>query len=823
MPKIEIMRKHLALVSALLLPALSFSTVTGQDVTEDMVGQTSESWALWQETMRVVQLEDADAAGARVDQILALGLSDLRLALMADRTGSGRLEQSAERDAAGDNIKTIVEHIKSGRRQRQLAEDGWHFSAIGRFEYADANFKALAESDPDPVALLELARQNPNRHLILVKLVANEVMGPAAQQMIGLLDEGEARLRRDPYEISLNVQKLAGTPRTVHRATNALKNSGEYAIPHLIQSLRDARQSDLHAAIIRVLPKIGRSGLNPMCQALGISDGVVKQVLIDALGQIGYRQAIPYLAKLAHDGEAEEDVRAVARSAIRTLGSSLDRDVSLLFYELAEHYYDGEESMQADANMDEANVWYLKEDRLIYQPVPTVIFNDVMAMRSVEEALTANAGNTEATALWLAANFRREAKLGLDVESDQADVLAAKDGTRPEGYPRSIYFARAAGPMYNHLVLARAVRDREAGPALGSIAALSATAGEPSLVGAENIKQPLVQALAFPNRQVRIKTALAIGLALPTRPFAQSHNVMPVLSEALMQSGRKTAMVVDPEDETRNKMVGLLRAAGVDCAVGSTVFEAASDGDRSNISSFDLIVIASDIGLPGHAAAIDDLRKNFNTAATPILILTKAPQMNQAIETARVVEGAEVVFAEVLSMGDPAEIERRVMGTFERASLALGMMPLSEALSASLALRSARVLRQIAANGRTVFDFNRAAPALITALENRSGELRIESAHTLALAALPEAQTAICEAALNGERAVDERVRAFGSLAESARRNGNLLGDDLVQRVIGLTMDEKDLVLQAAASKALGALDLPSNKASEIIRAQSRG
>ena len=36
-------------------------------------------------------------------------------------------------------------------------------------------------------------------------------------------------------------------------------------------------------------------------------------------------------------------------------------------------------------------------------------------------------------------------------------------------------------------------------------------------------------------------------------------------------------------------------------------------------------------------------------------------------------------------------------------------------------------------------------------------------------------------------------------------------------------MTEKDLILQAAASKALGALDLPSNKASEIIRTQSRG
>jgi hypothetical protein len=67
------------------------------------------------------------------------------------------------------------------------------------------------------------------------------------------------------------------------------------------------------------------------------------------------------------------------------------------------------------------------------------------------------------------------------------------------------------------------------------------------------------------------------------------------------------------------------------------------------------------------------------------------------------------------------------------------------------------------------------------------------------------------------------RVAAFGSLAESARRNGTRLEPALVQRIIEFAMNEKDLLLQAAASKALGALDLPSNKASEIIRTQSRG
>ena len=72
-----------------------------------------------------------------------------------------------------------------------------------------------------------------------------------------------------------------------------------------------------------------------------------------------------------------EDVRAAARSAIRVLGESLDRDVSSVFFELAEQYYDGEESLQADANRDDANVWYLQDDQLVYQPVPTPIFASI--------------------------------------------------------------------------------------------------------------------------------------------------------------------------------------------------------------------------------------------------------------------------------------------------------------------------------------------------------------------------------------------------------------------------------------------------------------
>jgi tetratricopeptide (TPR) repeat protein len=795
-----------------------------QSLPDDVVGQDAEAWAAWQTAMRSLEREELAAAGEAIESIRAMNLPDLRLALMADRSGTVRLEAWAEGEDAPEGVKVVFEKIKTGRRQRTLAEDGWHYAAIGRFDWADAQFKALDESNPDPVALLELARRNPNRHTILIKLITNVEVGPSVQRFLEILNEGEEILRTDPDEITANIAKLGGSPRMVFNATKRLKASGEYAIPHLIQFLQEPDHRALQPAIIQVLPQIGLPAWQPLCIAVGMKDEITKQILIDALGEIGYRHALPYLAKLADDTEASGDVRAAVARAKAKLGHGSNHDRSTLFYELAENYYDSIDSLKADPTKDEANVWYLRDGELRYVPVPRAIFNDVMAMRCCEEALAANPDHTAATALWLAANFRREAKLNLDVESGQPDPLAAKDGTRPEEYPRAIYFARAAGPMYNHLVLARAFKDRDPGVALGAISALGATAGEPSLVGAEDLKQPLVQTLTFPNRQVRIKAALALARALPRTAFAGAERVVPVLSEALLESGRRAALVVDPDDNIRNKFQAALRGATYDCAAGSNLYEARDEGDQANLASYDVVLLASDIQQPDLAGAIGELRRQFQTAATPILIIAKGGQLAVAEKATRGVTGVVVVLSEVINLGDPARVQQELSSKIARAYQALGMSPLDVDLSLELALDAADALRGVAESNLRVYDFSKAVPALIKALAGRGEVLRIKCAHTLALAADAKGQAAIAEGALNPDRSRTERVAVFGSLAESSRRNGNLLGSgELVDRLIDFTLTEEDLILRAAASKALGALDLPSNKASEIIRAQHRG
>ncbi len=144
-------------------------------------------------------------------------------------------------------------------------------------------------------------------------------------------------------------------------------------------------------------------------------------------------------------------------------------------------------------------------------PVPTEIFNEIMCMRCCEEALLADHGHKEALALWLAANYRREAQLPEDTF----------DPTRMENFPIPAYFAQAAGAEYCLLALARAVDDVDPAVALGMIDALQRTAGPASLVTDSLGRLPLAEALSFPDRMVRIRAALDAGQRSPAAGISQ--------------------------------------------------------------------------------------------------------------------------------------------------------------------------------------------------------------------------------------------------------------------------------------------------------------
>lgn len=696
-----------------------------------------------------------------------------------------------------------------------------HYARVGRFTAADAYAQALINhTDLDPVELLALADRDRESVKTLHILIKNSTIGDNASKVLDLLRQGEHEKRRSADRIRGNIEKLGGDPQQEYMAIKYLRQSGEYAIPQMVQTLLDPSKKQLWPRVINALPKIGKAGVNPLVITLSMSHNNVRLNLIEALGRIGYPQAIPYLRKLEESDQSPPQTKEAALAAIdrieRITGRSYPGSAADGFASLSAQYFHEQESVRADPRLDEANVWYwnANEEMLTRKIVPTKIFGVVMSMRSSEETLRLDPDHSEAIALWLASNIRREARLGFNVESGDPKEEGELDNTRPDVFPRALYFSQAAGPRYAHNILDLAVRFNDSALALGAIKALHITAGTSSLIGTEGYKQPLVKALHFSDSVVRLRAALALGSAMPKTPFTGSDFVVPVLASALSQTGREQILVIDPDEDNLNRIVGELRTGDRE-VVGDTSYYSAMERARNELQTLSGVFIATDIRSPDLREAMQQFRESFVQAKTPVVVLTK-PREDIA---ARSVAEADAFVEIADAMGEVLTMESALSRVRDRS----GQARLDPATALSLALESARTLRALALDGGTVLDPAGAEASLIGTLTVPEEELQTAAASVLALINTPTAQRAIAHVSLDDQNAQSLRVATFGSLAESAKNNGNLLEAHQVTRLVEIARHDDNLTIRTAASESLGALNLATDDASQIIRSYYGG
>jgi HEAT repeat protein len=730
--------------------------------------------------------------------------------------------------------KTPTEETEPGTKLETLFADFLHFVKMGRFDMANSFAAALLEHpNLDPLTMVELSEKYHDSVETLIEATRLADVGPNALRVLEVIRQGEFMVKTDPERIVAQIERLYGSPQAVLNATARLRESGEYAVPFLIQAIRDPANKSHLPRLVQALSQIGLPAVRPLTAALPVRDDAVKIILVQVLGEIGYPQALPYLQQIIESEQTSSEVREVAEQAFlaieRTAQITAPRDASQLFYQLATDYYYEVGSLRVDPRTERmANVWHYRDGLLVNVPVPAEILDEVMCMRCAEQALRLAPDFAAAEALWLAANFRREAQLGVaEVDAEAPDPVLQLDKTRPADFPRAIYFARAAGPKYNQMVLARSLHDRDPGVMLGAIAALQATAGPSSLVGSADLQQPLVECLTFPDPFVRIRAALVLAAALPSEPFFGSDNVVPALAEALALTGQRTAVVVDPDQTSRNATTIVLREAGF-VVVEEPSLAPALQRAKKELATLDLICLGTDVKDPDLAGAMARLESDYLYAATPVILLVKPmqsalaedfaeayPRVGRALTTMIQVRGkeeAEQPTEELAGYRDHLLLEWR------RVAKRIGRREITADVALQLALESAQVLREIADTRSPVYQFSRAEPALIEALKHPAEELRLRVAGVLALTPSPEAQQALAAVALDDQQSKTLRMKAFASLAESARTHGNELTDEQVSAVIKIAAAAEDLEMRTAASQALGALNLATNEASEIIR-----
>src|SRR5439155_6552819 len=194
-------------------------------------------------------------------------------------------------------------------------------------------------------------------------------------------------------------------------------------------------------------------------------------------------------------------------------------------------------------------VWFWDErSGLGMRPVSSPIFNEVMAMQAAEAALAIGGGQADAASLWLAANNKREAELPAENGVD------AVNANRPPAH----FYNVAMGVQRLNNVLARALKDQNSAVALKAIRSLQGVTGNSNMLqGQGNI--PLVDAMRFPDRTVRYEAAMGIASSLPQQPFNGQEMVVPLLAEAVAQSGRPNVLLVVASEADRSRLAGELK------------------------------------------------------------------------------------------------------------------------------------------------------------------------------------------------------------------------------------------------------------------------
>jgi len=690
-----------------------------------------------------------------------------------------------------------VQAAPAGAKLETLWGDLLHFIKVGRAVAAQSYGRAILESNADPAEVYLLSVKTPDSMAILAKGARLEGMSEIVEKLSQMISKGYESQRSDPAQIANAIDMLAGTLRAYKEGKQRLVTSGEYALPQMLQKLRDPRTPvSLKYKIATVLPEMGRDAVRPLTVALQTKNPELLDFLVGALEKIQYPHAAARLKQLLARDDLADQTRQAARRALLVCSggdaSVFDKTVAEVFYETALRYYYKAESILPDQRYDTANVWYWDDSvGLTYKPVPRPIFCDVYAMRMSKLALQSDPRFYPSVSLWLAAYLRKQSEL----------PAGTVDPTQPQDMPSARFFALASPAAYLQDVLARALKDHDTAVALGAIEALAKTAGAKSLVQpVEGGVTPLVRAMSYPDRQVRYLAALSLANALPTSRFEGYQLVMSVFQEALRQSGAQTVLLVCDDETLSNRLKPVIRNAGyrvIDAKDALAAVEAA----RAELG-VDLAVLTSS---PDPRSVLQQLRSEPLFSALPVLIVSSTSKARSVAES------------DSRAMAVEPDLDEEALAAALSDAIQLGVGGKMTGQQASQWIeRVTESIRLLGLTNNPVFDVKLVSPALIEILKNRH-ERMLSAVRALAVIPTPQAQSAIAEFANSADLEESVRIEAYKALSESGRRFGNMLSDEQSAGVLDVVKNAGSAQLKEAAAQALGVLSLLSEQIKSLI------
>ena len=683
----------------------------------------------------------------------------------------------------------------------QHLEDFVHYSLTANVELAEANAQWLLQNIASDEALAKLmndSSESPERVGRAMQW-AQEVpeLQDVVSELSARIESGRLALSRDQDRVAESISMLDGSRREQLLAHGRLLAAGEYSVPLLVQEMTDGENEERRWACTQMLHEIGRESVYPLTVALPNIAPEHQRKVCQILGSIGYNHAGPALLELSQDADSPAFVREAAARAYRQLGGNPELDdPGTLHTILGRQYFENAEHLVADPWGSVNNVWHWDEFAgLMTVQVPTELYGPIMSMRSSALALEYDRSNSTAMSQFVAANLRRENLMPDGWEDPIFGDLAYS----PQ------FYAMVHGSRTGQDVLALALESNDTPLVRDALAALSRTTGESSLFTAYLDRQPLLDAMQYPDRRVQYETALILAKALPDDPFAGSYRVVPILAGAVRTGGEEYAVVVAETTEDQRSIAGRLEAEGFNVVGVATSIEELAD-PISRAPGLDLAVVQT-TSMQAEKADLDGLRLNPRTSATPVMLIVEAgdvPTYKNEYRSDPVVGVSRAGISDQAFKAAVEDIMQRGAGG-----------RLTKVDSEIYAMESLAALREIAMSRPGAYAIQDAESALVDSLQTRTGGTRLLVAEILSLIESERAQQAILDAAL-AEDVGGDRIPLLKHAAASIRRSGNLAHRRHVEELQYLIDNSSGDVADAAA-RVHGAMNLSPEDSMTIV------
>jgi CheY-like chemotaxis protein len=524
------------------------------------------------------------------------------LAEAAARSAAAAAVLDAPREASADALSAVFTLLDL----REYAAAGEVLKPV-----IDANLSAEDQS--------ALGRRfGSARFLLLAREAGEHNIAGGREFAQSVLDATATEATKPEVLAELMADLASNDPAVRQAARNDLAATGVPAIVAVLEKLAASIDKAERAQLLSALVEASPVADPLVIAALAEGQGQFRRDMAELAGHLHLLEAVPWLATIASDSDADTEVVATAQAALLKMGLPVpDQHDALATVKRELERIDA--GIPTDSLPNELGLWWS------YSPT-------AKKLTSVELI------NCERRSL---IHARIAANLLVLPHASTADrqlaIISAVEAAHILGEPPAPEIAQlAAGLPANDLntALAAAIESARVNAAIACVNLLAKRGDPAALASLDGSSTPLAQAVAHPNRALKFAALTAIMELNPTRSFPGASYVPTALWQLASGAGTEQVVVGAPNPNYANDWAGNLRALGYDATpafTGIELIEQAVRGPR-----VELILVDSDIGTPLVREVVYQLRAQPKLAQTPIAMLLASSDLQLGEQLAAV-------------------------------------------------------------------------------------------------------------------------------------------------------------------------------------------